>query len=185
MRSWSYGGGTTTTFFCTGSFLKRDRAVHNSTTAEMGETLQIKALFFPLFRQRHAKWAWSKEKTERNRRERRQCAEDLWVGPVFWLWAWSLCGPLLCNIHRSSGSYVSACGCNVHTCTHAHPDTHTYTVQTQCGHTRLLATEESSHCAITPLLCHWDVDIRSPFPSVHLWLFIIPVFHLTPLCRHQ
>lgn len=131
--------------------------MHNSTTAEIGETLQVKTPFPQLRRQRHAKWAWSKEKTERNRRERRQCGEDLWAGPVSWLWAWSLCGPLLCNIHRSSGSYVSACGCNVHTCTHAHPDTHTYTVQTQRGHTdcslqRNPVTVQLPFCYVTETL---------------------------------
>ncbi len=111
------------------------------------------------------------------------------MGPVCWLWAWSLCGPLLCNIHRSSGSHVSACGCNVHTCTHT-PYTHMNTVQTRmyaCTY-RLLAPEESSHCTITLLLCHWAVTICSRFClfltshlvlSVHLSPLIIPTVHLT------
>lgn len=125
---------------------------------------------------------------QRDRGERRQCGEDLWVGPVCWLWAWSLCGPLLCNIHRSSGSHVSACGCNVHTCTHAHPYTHTKIVKTRmyaCTY-RLLAPEESSHCTITTLLCHWAVNICSRFCLIsHLFLsvhlLIIPTVHLTLL----
>lgn len=110
------------------------------------------------------------------------------MGPVCWLWAWSLCGPLLCNIHRSSGSHVSACGCNVHTCTHAHPYTHTKIVKTRmyaCTY-RLLAPEESSHCTITTLLCHWAVNICSRFCLIsHLFLsvhlLIIPTVHLTLL----
>lgn len=52
----------------------------------------------------------------------RLTSEELCVEPVCWLWAWSLCGQLLFNIHCSLGSCVSACGPSLHTCTtiHAH-----------------------------------------------------------------
>ena len=83
---------------------------------------------------------------ETERGERRQCGEDLWVGPVCWLWAWSLCGPLLCNIHRSSGSHVSACGCNVHT--HAHTHTHRHT------HTHTHTHTQVQYCTNTDVCVH-------------------------------
>lgn len=51
---------------------------------------------------------------------------------------------------------------------------------------RLLAPEESSHCTITTLLCHWAVNICSRFCLIsHLFLsvhlLIIPTVHLTLL----
>lgn len=58
----------------------------------------------------------SEGKREKTERQRRQCGEDLCVGPVCWLWAWSFCGPFLCNIHHSLGSNMSACGSRLHTC---------------------------------------------------------------------
>lgn len=73
---------------------------------------------------------------------------------------------------------------------YTHARTHTDTVQTRmyaCTY-RLLAPEESSHCTITLLLCHWAVTICSHFClffiphlvlSVTLSLLIIPTVHLT------
>lgn len=129
----------------------------------------------------------SREKTDwrRDRGERRQCGEDLCVGPVCWLWAWSLCGPLLCNIHRSSGSHVSACGSIVHTYTHANPYAHTNTVQTWCmnAHTDSLlyrnpVTVQLPICCVTGHLTSAATFV--PFPtSFPLSLLIIPTVHLT------
>lgn len=128
-----------------------------------------------------------KKKTDwrRDRGERRQSGEDLCVGPVCWLWAWSFCGPLLCNIHRSSGSHVSACGCIVHTCTHAKSYTHVNTVQTRCmnAHKDPLSyrhplTVQLAFCFVIGRLTSAAtfVPFQTSFP---LSLLIIPTVHLT------
>lgn len=135
-------------------------------------------------------WSETKQTHERRRKkdrltERRQSGEDLCVGPVCWLWAWSFCGPLLCNIHCSSGSHVSACGCIVHTCTHAKSYTHVSTVQTWCMNAhkdplfyRHPLTVQLAFCFV--MGCLTSAATLVPFQaSSPLSLLIILTVHLT------
>lgn len=73
------------------------------------------------------------------------------LGPVCWRWAWALCGPLLCNIHHSSGSQVSACGRSVHslarTHTHARIADGSRRIQSVCNYPSAVIGQLTSACS--------------------------------------